>query len=255
MKYSVLVAFLAFTQVVGAESIHSIVRGNQGEPHLVKLNSGEVIFIEAQDEAKLASYEKQVKSMVQSVASSVDNKMALLEETEFVPSLVPDSELQNIFNRMNPFMKRKSECSDRAHVWAWDENQKTGIQMEKAFLLLTDSYIKRNRYKWWFHVAPLYTTTSGQKIVMDYQFLDRPVTFTEWKNFLVFSKRDCVTDFKFLDYNAGADQTQDCYSKFEPMYYRIPGDIGTRELGSPRIKWSEFEVNSARARAFYKRSL
>lgn len=60
----------------------------------------------------------------------------------------------------------------------------------------------------------MYSTASGKKMVMDYQFFDRPVTFTEWKNNLVFTKRECVTEFNFLDYDAGADQTQDCYTKF-----------------------------------------
>src|SRR5690606_29917524 len=142
----------------------------------------------------------------------------------------------------------------RAHVWAWDEFAKSGTKSEKAFLFLTDTYIKRTRYKWWFHVAPMYTTSSGKKIVMDYQFLDRPVTFKEWKNHLVFSKRECVTEFNFLDYDAGADQTQDCYTKAEPMYYYIPGDIAAYERGSPKTNWSEFEVNASRSRAFFKGS-
>src|SRR5690606_17968610 len=124
----------------------------------------------------------------------------------------------------------------------------------KAFLMLTDTYIRRTRYKWWFHVAPMYTTSSGKKIVMDFQFLDRPVTFNEWKDSLVFSKRECVKDFRFLDYDAGADQTQDCYVKFEPMYYYIPGDIGARENGYAKTDWNTFQVNSSRSRAFFKGS-
>ncbi|MCM2349420.1 MAG: protein-glutamine glutaminase family protein [Bacteriovoracaceae bacterium] len=253
MKSFMLMAFLVFSYAAGAEtsgdSIHSIVRGKVGEPHLIKFNSGAVHFIEHDEQHKLAVFEAKLKPQVQT-------KMLTLEEnTEFEPSVVPDSEIAAIFKRMNPYMRRKSECSDRAHVWAWDEFQKSGTKSEKAFLLLTDTYIKRNRYKWWFHVAPMYTTASGKKIVMDHQFLDRPVTFTEWKNFLVFSKRECVTDFRFLDYDAGADQTQDCYIKFEPMYYFIPGDIGARESGRGRTGWSNSEVNASRSRAFFQGSL
>src|SRR5690606_2949039 len=109
-------------------------------------------------------------------------------------------------------------------------------------------------YKWWFHVAPMYTTTSGQKFVMDKQFLDRPVTFNEWKDLLVFSKRECVTDFSFNAYNAGADQTQDCYTKEEPMYYFIPADIAAFENGRGKTGWSTAEVNGSRSRAFFKGS-
>lgn len=252
-----LAAFIVFSMGALAEtneaSIHSIVRGKDGEPHLVKFNSGAVKFIEQEDSHLLARFEK--KLALNRSHSNGQLKMLVQPEGDFEPTLVPDTEINAIFQRMNPYLKRKSECSDRAHVWAWDEFQRSGIKSEKAFLLLTDTYIKRNRYKWWFHVAPMYTTTSGQKIVMDHQFLDGPVTFTQWKNFLVFSKRECVTDFRFLDYNAGADQTQDCYTKFEPMYYFIPGDIGARENGRPKTGWNKAEVNAARSRAFFKGSI
>lgn len=251
MKSILLTAFLVISfQAKADDSVHSIVRGQNGEPHLVKLNSGEVKFIEQGDEHKLAKFEARVKK-----SPAVVYKMQLENAEEYAPTAVSDKEIQNIWSRMNPYIKRRSECSDRAHVWAHDEFTKTGTKSQKAFLMLTDTYIKRTRYKWWFHVAPMYTTTSGKKIVMDYQFLDRPVTFTEWKNHLVFSKRECVTDFRFLDYDAGADQTQDCYTKQEPMYYYIPGDIGNFENGRGKTGWSTGEVNGARSRAFFKGSI
>lgn len=254
MKIFMLLAFMVFTHGAGAqtidEKIHSIVRGKDGEPHLVKYQSGLVKFIEHTEKDKLASLEKKLNSQSAGV-----EKLFLQPEGDFTPSIVNDGDMQSIFSRLNKFMKRKSECSDRAHVWAYDEFQATGIRSEKVFLLLTDAYIRRTRFKWWFHVAPMFTTASGQKMVTDAQFIDHPVTFTEWKNHLVFSNRECVTDFQFLDYNAGADQSQDCYVKFEPMYYRIPGDIGNREKGQPRTSWNTSEVNASRARAFFKGSI
>lgn len=248
MKSFLVMALLALTHAASADSIHSVVRGHNGEPHLVKFLSGAVEFIEPHETVKLLAYEAKVQTPTQ-------KSMLLFQEEPFEPSIVPDDQITTIFKRMNPYMKRKSECSDRAHVWAWDEFNRSGIKSQKAFLMLTDTYIKRTRFKWWFHVAPMYTTTSGQKIVMDFQFLDRPVTFTEWKDNLVFSKRECVTDFNFLDYNAGADQTQDCYVKFEPMYYYVPGDIGFREQGRPKTGWSASQVNASRSRAFFKGSV
>lgn len=251
MKSILLTTFLIVSfQLRADDSVHSIVRGQNGEPHLVKLNSGEVKFINQSEEFKLAKYEAKLKK-----TPAVVYKMQLEEGEAYVPTPVADKEIRNIWSRMNPYIKRKSECSDRAHVWAHDEFTKTGTKSQKAFLMLTDTYIKRTRYKWWFHVAPMYTTASGKKMVMDYQFFDRPVTFIEWKNHLVFSKRDCVTDFRFLDYDAGADQTQDCYTKQEPMYYYIPGDIGNFENGRGKTGWSTGEVNGARSRAFFKGSI
>ena len=252
MKSLLLFAFLTLSfQAVADDSIHSISRGGEGEPHLVKFNSGEVKFIKPGQEHLLAPYE--AKLMLSKTATmSADKMLSVNEAEEYAPTPVADSEIQNIWNRMNPYMKRKSECSDRAHVWTNDEFQKTGVKSQKAFLLLTDTYIRRTGFKWWFHVAPLYTTTSGKKFVMDYQFLDHPVSYTEWKNLLVFSKRDCVTEFSFLQYDAGADQTQDCYEKHAPMYYYVPGDMGSAEQGRGKTGWSMGEVNGARSRAFFK---
>lgn len=251
MKNLLAVSLMALAFSAGATSmndqVHSVVRGTHGEPHLVKFLSGAVEFLEANEIEKLEAFEAQAQPMS-------EKSFMLAQEETFEPTRVSDSQVSAIFQRMNPFMKRKSECSDRAHVWAWDEFQRSSTKSEKAFLMLTDTYIKRHRYKWWFHVAPLYTTTSGKKMVMDKQFLDRPVPFAEWKNNLVFSNRECVTDFRFLDYDAGADQTQDCYVKFEPMYYYIPGDIGSRESGRPLTGWSASQVNSSRSRAFFKGS-
>lgn len=253
MKNLVLITCFIFAfsaeVIAGENAVHSIVRGTDGEPHLVKFVSGKVEFVEAKEEAKLALYEKRMKRF----GNDIQNKLMPLEES-YTPTAVSDSMIQTIFNNLNPYMRRKSECSDRAHVWAWDEFQRSGTKSEKAFLMLTDSYIKRHRYKWWFHVAPMFTTTSGKKIVMDFQFIDRPVTFTQWKNYLVFSQRECVKDFRFLDYDAGADQSQDCYVKFEPMYYYIPADIANREKGRGKTGWSTYEVNASRARAFFQGS-
>lgn len=233
-----------------SQEIHSIVRGSAGEPHLIKLTSGEVRFIESDQKAELEVLEHELAAKG-SIMKGLPN--ALAETTvDYTPTIVSTTQVTEIFNRLNPFMRRKSECSDRAQVWAWDEFQRSGIKSEKVFLLLTDSYIRRNRYKWWFHVAPLFTTEAGEKIVMDFQFLDRPVTFETWKNHLVFSQRECVREFRFLDYDAGADQSQDCYAKFTPMYYHIPADIRAEELGSPKLNWNPAQVNAARSRAFFK---
>jgi len=248
MKSFLVVALLVLTNAASAESVHSVVRGNVGEDHLVKFHSGAVKFIAHHEKEKLLNYEARIE------AQDEDKNFNFLIEENFEPTRVSDAQIKTIFQNFNPYMKRKSECSDRAHVWAWDEFNRNGTKSEKAFLMLTDTYIKRHRYKWWFHVAPMFTTTSGQKKVMDYQFFDRPVSFTEWKDSLVFSKRECVTDFRFIDYNAGADQTQDCYVKFEPMYYYVPADIGARENGMPRTNWNLSQVNSSRARAFFKGS-
>lgn len=257
-----LLTALTFSSIFSAhastEVVHSIVPGSATEPHIVRFESGRVELIKPTEEEKLLAYEAQLKSKMTlkslSHERSSDEEKLLENAPAFQPSNVSGAEIQNIFSRMNSQMRRRSECSDRAHVWAWDEHQKSGTNSEKIFLFLTDSYIKRHNYKWWFHVAPMYTV-DGQKMVLDNQFFDRPVSLEEWKNSLVFSKRACVTDFSFLAYDAGADQTQDCYMKTQSMFFRLPADIAALEKGLDRTEWNVPEVNDARARAFHKGSL
>lgn len=255
MRNFFLLIMLSLPTVSLAERVHSISWGAGDEPHLVRFENGLVELVSQDDEARLKALEVMQMTPMMAKSSLFENASgmeALMQETEFSPSVVSESQLQSILNGFNSNMRRRSECSDRAHVWAWDEFQRNGTKSEKAFLFLTDSYIRRHRYKWWFHVAPMFTVSNGQKMVMDYQFFDRPITLDEWKNTLVFSKRECVLDFSFLAYDAGADQTQDCYMKTLPMYYRLPADISALERGNPRTDWNTSEVNSARARAFHQ---
>jgi hypothetical protein len=246
---------LQLAMAQNTDSVHSISRGENKNPHLVKFTSGRVLFIEQGHEEELQKFEAELASKLMSkrlssFEASGEDKFLENESINAGPSVLSGGQIQEVFHRMNPNIKRRSECSDRAHVWVYDEFQR-GIVGEKAFLFLTDTYIRRTGFKWWFHVAPAYTLAGGQKMVLDYQFIDHPVTLTEWKNNLVFSKRDCIMDFNFNTYNAGADQTQDCYMRIAPMFYHFPGEIGSWDNGTPRSAWSESEVNSARARAFY----
>lgn len=140
MKTFMLIAFLIFGHGVGAQTfedgVHSVVRGTEGEPHLVKFNSGAVKFIEQDEQEKLEAFEIKLKKAAALPDFNIQNRM-LLEESNFEPTIVSDDEIKNIFNRMNPYIRRRSECSDRAHVWAWDEFEKAGLSQKKlsSFLL------------------------------------------------------------------------------------------------------------------------
>jgi hypothetical protein len=177
-------------------------------------------------------------------------KNTLLQEPPaYEPTNISVDKVQEIFRSLNPNFKRLSECSDRAHVWAWDEFQKSGIKSQKAFILLTASYINRVRFKWWFHVAPMFNV-GGQKWITDVMYKERAVPLKEWTNMMVFSGRDCKVTTKFSEYDVNP-QTEDCYIMFDSMYYRLPGDLSLQETsGTYRSDWYESEVNGARSRAF-----
>lgn len=181
-----------------------------------------------------------------------------LENTpaSFEPSVLPNLDAaQEMFDRLDSDYIRRSECTDRAHVWAFDEYKKHGINTMKAFIFFTASYINKNNFKWWFHVAPMIKVNENGKIVdriLDYQFLDRPVTVKEWTDLQVHTKRDCKVTTKFSEYDVNP-QTEDCYMIYESMYYRLPGDIYAQELRNEfKSSFSESEVNFARKTGFKK---
>ncbi len=264
-----LITFLSLP-VLGetlTDKIHSIVE-TSNDSHIVRFEKGRVGFIsndlleemknntgaEVQVELDRKSDIRQM-TIIKSPAATYDVylKNNLQEPPAFTPTVISQAKASEIFKTMNDNFRRLSECSDRAHVWAYDENKKSGINSQKAFILLTASYINRVRFKWWFHVAPMFDVETGngiQKMVTDVMYKDRPVTIKEWTNMMVFSGRDCKMTTKFSEYDVNP-QTEDCYMMFESMYYRLPGDLSAQETMSVyRTEWNDFEVSSARSRAF-----
>lgn len=247
------------------DKIHSVVETETGS--IVRFANGRVGFLSpdlTEDVKNISGSEVQVEidrnqeirqlNVVKSAPAFYDVylKNDLLQEPPaFEPTVISSAKMNEIYRSMNPNFKRLSECSDRAHVWAWDEFKRSGVKSQKAFIFFTASYINRVRFKWWFHVAPMFTLENGQKMVTDVMYKDRAVTLKEWSDMQVFSKRDCKMTTKFSEYDVNP-QTEDCYMIFESMYYRLPGEIHDQELrGAYRSEWNESEVNGARSRAFH----
>ncbi|MES2526805.1 MAG: protein-glutamine glutaminase family protein [Bdellovibrionota bacterium] len=264
-----LITFLSLP-VLGetlTDKIHSVVEASN-DSHIVRFEGGRVGFItndlleemknntgaEVQVELDRKSDIRQL-TVIKTAPATYDIylKNNLQEPPAFTPTVITTAKVNEIHNTLNDNFRRLSECSDRAHVWAYDENKKSGINSQKAFIFLTASYINRVRFKWWFHVAPMFDVNTGngiQKMVTDVMYKDRPVTIKEWTNMMVFSGRDCKMTTKFSEYDVNP-QTEDCYMMFESMYYRLPGDLSAQETMSVyRTEWNDFEVSSARSRAF-----
>jgi hypothetical protein len=235
MKKLIILALTMASTMLGAETIQSKIHAI--ENGIVKFENGRVAFLDkenfdisAQDYVRVELNEKSSLLAVQKLPAPMNIKnMSLMLEDEttppvaFEPTVVPSmEEARNIFNRSNPNYKRISECTDRAHVWAHDELKKSGTRSKKVFVLFTASYINSVRFKWWFHVAPLYTVNNGGQItelVMDFRYTDRPMTVKEWTDEFVYTKRECKVTTKFSEYDVNP-QTENCYLMFESMHCR-----------------------------------
>ena len=218
----------------------------------VSFTPGELVKVKIDDRSSLISFQR-----ISSPPSvTLENMNLLPEETNppaFEPTVISMKEANDIFNGFNPYYKRVSECSDRAHVWAHDEFKKSGTKSMKAFVFFTASYINSVRFKWWFHVAPMYKVKDGgevKNLVMDYQYTDRPMTVKEWTDKFVYTKRPCKMTTKFSEYDVNP-QTENCYLIFESMHYKVPGDIYKQETeGRYKTSTSESEVKASFRFAF-----
>lgn len=183
MKKLIILSIALFT-ISGAKSeiIRSHVHGL--EDGFVKFSNGRVAYLDTRSldlrpsdyvEAEIDDFDYSLLSLKKlnnkkefqhmNLSFAINQELEPIPRSDFEPTVVANmTEINNIWNRSNPYWKRVSECSDRAHVWAHDEFKRTGTKSEKIFILLTASYIDSVRFKWWFHVAPMYTVNDNGTI-------------------------------------------------------------------------------------------
>lgn len=259
---SLLVASAEADTIV--DKIHSVESVPGAEVTLVKFSQGRVGYLTSLEKSgeDLSVMEgKEVRAVLDArynikalEALEVNEKSLDFDFQDTVrptyePTVISSpEEARALFNNLNADYKRKSECSDRAHIWSWEMFKEKGIKSEKVFAFFTATWITKNRLKWWFHVAPLVTVNTGsgtEKLVMDYMFNDRPLPIKSWTDNMVFDSRPCKMTEKFSEYDVNP-QTEACYMMIDNMYYRLPADLHAQELrGQYRSNWNLSEVRTS----------
>ena len=173
---------------------------------------------------------------------------------DFNPSQIESLESsQNVFNRMDGRTKWKSQCYNRAHGWAYDMNTQSRVNSMKVFIFFTQRYIKAEKYKWWFHVAPyVLTQIQGASVetVMDRTYTKGPTGMKDWTDLFMSQNQNCPVVTRYSDYRQN-QWAQDCYLIKTSMYYRSPSDIERNETeGRHLTAWDLRGVADARKEAF-----
>ena len=252
------------------DHIHSVSEGENGEEHLLMLSSGRVVF--ASRDFDLSNFHSGER-----VELDVDNKLTLKSVTSLPPIETPEEdapfmqpELQqnptvfssysmakNIFSGMNRSYKRKTECTDRAHVWSYEEWKKQGTVFNKVFLFFTNTYIRKYRFYWWFHVSPYtFIRENGDVVehVMDRRFTGFPYHMKNWTDVFIRSKRSCPVK-TYAHYRANKNGPEHCFLVKTSMYYRLPYHVRMMEdHGVIKTRFSTSEVNFS-YRAFTRRGV
>jgi hypothetical protein len=195
---------------------------------------------------------------------------------------ISESEAQALFEVLkqeNERMDEKSECFERAHMWALRADKNHSIKMEKVYLFFTYKFQMRHRvtsrfgrpFTWWFHVAPA-VRVNGELMVMDATFNDRPVTVNGWARSLMKEPEDCVEMETREQYAADRNISEgyrrtnltknQCYYIAAPRFFYQPNEMGFSEfnggvmyVGEPKPEPNDWLSNTlVWALNSYKRS-
>lgn len=272
-KLLLTIAILTLSHSTWAErfksSIHSISPGGNTGPDIIKLTNGRVAYIDNKELAVTSAQMKKYKNKVLEINLGADNSIVSLEvigptaerihpqnrssreEEVFSPSVLQNyKQVEEMFQRQNDRYQRISECYNRAHVWAYEEYKKTGTKAQKSFIFFTNSYLRKYRFNWWFHVAPLVMTQDGKSYVLDYRFAFSPYEPKQWSDLFVYSKRECPVVEKYSDYSQN-QETEDCYFINSSMYYWQPWDLeGLEDNGQEKQEFLKFDIDWAYNEAF-----
>jgi hypothetical protein len=247
--------------------IDSIDYGKKHQDHILKFADGRVVFVKAKSglltsktayEGTPVEMEIDEDENLVSISSLPDESTIIPEERETEGPLISQTDLPSeeeasrIFRGMNRSYYSRTECTDRAHVWTYEELKKNNLVSRKVFLFFTNTYIRRYRYNWWFHVSP-YVLVQGQERVMDRRYTSSPRFMKSWTDIFIHSKRSCpVGTYRF--YRANRNGSEHCVLVKADMYYRLPYHVRMLEdYGRVKTQFSKSEVNFS-YRAFRRRT-
>lgn len=250
------------------DTIHSVSEGKRDQEHLVYLTNGRVFFINPQhfspddfragDRIEVEVDKKNRLVAVKSLSKSrTSEEVVDFENISEDPSILSSySEASTIFNGMNRSYYNKTECTDRAHVWSYEEWKKHKLISRKVFMFFTSTYIRRYNYNWWFHVSP-YTLVEENGMVSEYvidrRFISAPQTMKAWSDVFIQSKKSCPVS-TYAHYRANNYGPEHCFHVKSHMYNRLPLHVENEEnTGQSRSQFNSSEVNYS-YRAFSRRS-
>lgn len=259
MKIFVMLLILA-SGAAGAErlsdTIDSISLGENGEDHLILLQNGRVITLDENEalpkigqriEAELDKHNKVISILSLPTESfpqvheveevKIEDNMTLLKNYE---------QVSTIFNRMNSSWKSKTECTDRANIWSYEEWLRSGHISKKVFVFFTSTYIRKYNFGWWFHVAP-YTTIQNNgattEYVLDRKYSSAPLLMKSWTDIFVRSKRSCPVS-TYRHYRSNKYGAEHCFVVKSNMYNRVPYHVRMQEdYGQIQTRFNTSEIN------------
>lgn len=243
--------------------IDSIEQGEGDEATLLKFENGRVGFIDHHNknlehsfspgdlvEVKLGEDLSVISGSSVEAPKVTNPELPPPAKVNYVPTNLSSlGEAQAIFSRMNRKYQNESQCYNRAHIWAYEEFNRSGLNSMKLFMFFTSRYIRNYRYKWWFHVTPM-TYVNGVPMTLDRRYSSAPRNIKYWTDDFIYSRRECPIVNRYADYRNN-QQAEDCYLIPVSQYFWQPRDIETRDrTGAVKTSFIQREINHAYNEAF-----
>lgn len=260
----------ADTQV--STQIHDIDMGSVNEEPLIFLTTGQVVTLKKWDKSRLDSLKEGMKKKSWfKITLNEDKQIIQLENIEapfsrppllkrhsnapkFTPSILKNlDQARSFFNEARSNARQVSECYNRAHVWTYEWRINHQLYSSKVWLFFTRRFIRKYKFDWWFHVAPMvHVIVNGEvkERILDIKYAKGPTKLKTWTDIFLRDRADCPVVKKYSD-QANHPESGSCFVMKSSMYFYQPVDLEQLELtGVERYLWTEAEVRNAYLDAF-----
>lgn len=253
--------------------IHDIDHGDLGEETYVYLSNGQVVKLRTPDGKMLdeltagrinrAWYRVVIDenrfietiSFLEDAAETklTSDKALFHEDVNYNPSIIDSLEAAKKIFKDSQYNPKESQCYNRAHVWAYEWRKKHNLYTSKAWLFFSRKYIRKYKFEWWFHVAPmLHVVEDGvvKEKVADIKYAKVPMKLKQWTDIFLRNDADCPVVNTYSD-QANYPESAWCFVMKSSMYYYQPIDLELQEkTGVIRDRWYEQDLKNAYLEAF-----
>lgn len=245
MKIMTIVLMLISFSTAFAGIVEIVPGKKAGEDHMVMWANGRVTFVHPSKAHTLPKIMK-TSHFTPDETPMMSYEPTVLESEEAAQKLLRTMRKPNL-------IQWNIQCYNIAQVRAYEAWKYHGVKSSKMFLFFTKSYIRKYRFKWWFHVTPMVHVNLDGKMeerILDREWSKSPIPVKTWTDKFIKSKKSCPVITKYSSYDQN-QETNDCYVYPVPMYYWQP--LHLIELEESRQEMGAFnmsEVNTAYARDF-----
>lgn len=271
--FFIIFSLSAYADTEIKTQIHDIDVGMGNDVPLIFLTSGQVVSFPVGKKTDLdllreglqkrtwflftINEDREIVSMKEVSSPPLAGGMAekLMSFTEpYTPSILRNfEEAKTIFSESRANAVKESQCFNRAHVWSYEWRTKRNLYTSKAWVFFTRKFIRKYKFEWWFHVAPMVHVVQDGEVkerVMDIKYSKGPLKLKQWTDIFMRDSAHCRVVEKYSD-QANYPESGSCFVMKSSMYYYQPIDLELLEVtGQEKTRWLEPEVRHAYMDAF-----